>query len=117
MKVAFRFLGNYRITSLLVLFAAVGIATTGLSRSSVAQDSSSSDAALLEGFRHVEVASVSDALEQLSGRKMYMTHKMRPIFSSRFAGFALTVSLKKERRTPFTLWSSKMEMTLPGWAD
>ncbi|HXM93953.1 MAG TPA: RraA family protein [Candidatus Dormibacteraeota bacterium] len=57
---------------------------------------SSNDASLLEGFRHVEVASVSDALEQLSGRKMYMSHRMRPIFPARFAGFALTVLLKKE---------------------
>jgi regulator of RNase E activity RraA len=54
------------------------------------------DASLLEGFRHVEAASVSDALEQISGRKMYMTHRMRPIFPTKFAGFALTVLLKKE---------------------
>ena len=54
------------------------------------------DASLLEGFRHVEVASVSDAIEQLSNRKMYMTHRMRPIFPTKFAGFALTVLLKKE---------------------
>jgi regulator of RNase E activity RraA len=51
---------------------------------------------LLDGYRHVEVASVSDALEQLTGKRMYMTHRMRPIFATRFAGFALTVSLKKE---------------------
>src|SRR5439155_17477720 len=55
-----------------------------------------SDSALLDGFRHVEVASVSDALEQLTGKKMYMTHRMRPIFPTRFAGRALTVLLKKE---------------------
>jgi regulator of RNase E activity RraA len=54
------------------------------------------DASLLEGYRHVEVASVSDALEQLIGRRMYMSHRMRPIFATRFAGFALTVALKKE---------------------
>jgi regulator of RNase E activity RraA len=54
------------------------------------------DASLLDGFRHVEVASVSDALEQLTGRKMYMSHHMRPIFATKFAGFALTVLLKKE---------------------
>ncbi len=54
------------------------------------------DAALLDGFRHVEVASVSDALEQISGRKMYMSHHMRPIFPAKFAGFAVTVLLKKE---------------------
>ena len=54
------------------------------------------DAALLDGFRHVEVASVSDAIEQVLGRKMYMTHHMRPIFPAKFAGLALTVLLKKE---------------------
>lgn len=53
-------------------------------------------AVLLEGYRHVEVASVSDALEQLTGHKMYMTHRMRPIFPTKFAGFAVTVLLKKE---------------------
>jgi regulator of RNase E activity RraA len=54
------------------------------------------EALLLEGFRHVEVASVSDALEQLIGRTMYMSHRMRPIFPAKFAGFALTVLLRKE---------------------
>jgi regulator of RNase E activity RraA len=54
------------------------------------------DATLLDGFRHVEVASVSDALEQISGRKMYMSHRMRPIFPTKFAGFAVTVLLKKD---------------------
>src|SRR4030095_10597729 len=58
--------------------------------------SSTNEAALLAGVRHVEVASVSDALEQLTGKKMYMTHRMRPIFSTRFVGRALTVQLKKE---------------------
>jgi regulator of RNase E activity RraA len=53
-------------------------------------------ASLLEAYRHVEVASVSDALEQIAGRKMYLSHRMRPIFPTRFAGFALTVALKKE---------------------
>src|SRR6266852_8149545 len=55
------------------------------------------DALLLEGFRHVEVASVSDALEQTAGRTMYLSHRMRPIFPAKFAGFALTVLLKKEK--------------------
>jgi len=55
-----------------------------------------SDASLLEGFRHTEVASVSDAIEQLMGKRMFMSHRIQPIFNSRFAGFALTVSLKKD---------------------
>ena len=54
------------------------------------------EAALLDGFRHVEVASVSDAIEKLSGQRMYMSHRMRPIFTAKFAGIALTVQLKKE---------------------
>jgi regulator of RNase E activity RraA len=55
-----------------------------------------SAAELLDGYRHVEVASVSDAMEQLTGRRMYMSHRMRPIFPTKFAGFGVTVLLKKE---------------------
>jgi regulator of RNase E activity RraA len=51
---------------------------------------------LLGGFRHVEVASVSDALEQITGKRMYMSHRMRPLFASKFAGYALTVHLRKQ---------------------
>ncbi len=74
---------------------------TGLSwarTSKPGQDSAakSSGSALLDGYRHVEAASVSDALEQLTGKRMYMSHRMRPIFPTKFAGFALTVRLKKE---------------------
>lgn len=55
----------------------------------------SDDASLVEAFRHVEAASVSDALEQVTGKKMYMSHRMRPIFPTKFAGIAVTVFLKK----------------------
>ena len=69
-------------------------------RAQTTQDTSrKDDAALIESFRHVEVASVSDAMEQILGKKLYMTHRMRPVFPSKFAGFALTVHLKKEENT------------------
>jgi regulator of RNase E activity RraA len=55
-----------------------------------------SDNALISDFRRVEVASVSDALEQLTGKRMYMSHRMHPIFTTRFAGYARTVQLKKD---------------------
>jgi regulator of RNase E activity RraA len=55
-----------------------------------------SDASLIADFRRVEVASVSDAIEQLTGKRMYMSHKMQPIFTTKFAGFARTVLLKKD---------------------
>jgi 4-hydroxy-4-methyl-2-oxoglutarate aldolase len=51
---------------------------------------------LIEGFRMVEVASVADALEQLYGQKAYMSHEMRPLFTTKFAGPAVTVLMKKE---------------------
>src|ERR1700759_1853389 len=53
-------------------------------------------AALLSGYRHVEVSSVSDAIEQLTGKRMYMTHHMQPIFTTKFAGYAVTVKMEKE---------------------
>ena len=51
---------------------------------------------LIEGFRLVEAASVSDAMEQLYGQRGYMTHQMRPLFTTKFAGPAVTVLLKKD---------------------
>lgn len=80
--------------------AAVGMLSLGFAARSAAvarsSDSPAGEAALLEGYRHVEVASVSDAIEQVLGKKMYMSHHMRPIFTTRFAGYALTVELKKD---------------------
>src|SRR5215471_5617583 len=55
-----------------------------------------SDSELVAQFRHVEVASVSDALEQIIHKRMYMTHRMQPIFTTKFAGYARTVQLKKD---------------------
>src|SRR5579871_5609997 len=51
---------------------------------------------LLQGLREVEVASVADAMEQLYGKRAYMSHEMRPLAPAKFAGPAVTVLLKKE---------------------
>ncbi len=51
---------------------------------------------VIEGFRQVEAASVADAMELLYGRKMYMSHDMRPLSIAKFAGPATTVLLRKE---------------------
>ena len=77
----------------LILCAWFGLhSKTGSALAPPADDAS----ALVERFRHVEVASVSDAMEQATGRRMYMTHRMRPLFPSKFAGLAVTVLLKKD---------------------
>jgi regulator of RNase E activity RraA len=81
-----------------VVLALVSIAMVRV-RNAYAQLSPStplSDSELVAQFRHVEVASVSDALEQIAHKKMYMTHHMQPIFTSKFAGYARTVLLKKD---------------------
>ncbi len=56
----------------------------------------SSEPSVVESFRMVEVASVSDAMEQLYGQRAYMSHDMRPLAAAKFAGPAVTVQLKKE---------------------
>jgi regulator of RNase E activity RraA len=63
---------------------------------SAAGTSGHSEGNLISDFRRVEVASVSDALEQLTGKRMYMSHRMHPLFTTKFAGFARTVLLKKD---------------------
>ena len=61
-------------------------------------------AAMLDGYRHVEAASVSDAIEQLLHEKHYMSHRMQSIFPTKFAGTALTVKLvKQENHDPDAL--------------
>ncbi|MFM2289760.1 MAG: hypothetical protein RL684_2903 [Pseudomonadota bacterium] len=54
------------------------------------------DAQLYDAFRQVEVASVSDAMEQLYGMRNYMSHSMRPLAPAKIAGPAVTVLLRKE---------------------
>lgn len=80
---------------LVVFLAMWGVRTVG-AQSSSAGATALSDSELIAEFRRVEVASVSDAIEQITGKKMYMSHHMQPIFTSKFAGFARTVLLKKD---------------------
>jgi 4-hydroxy-4-methyl-2-oxoglutarate aldolase len=50
---------------------------------------------LIDAFKLVEVSSVADAMEQLYGQKAYMSHDMRPLFTTKFAGPAVTVKMEK----------------------
>jgi regulator of RNase E activity RraA len=51
---------------------------------------------IVDGFKTVEVASVSDAMEQLYGQRGYMSHDLRPLSPTKFTGPAVTVQLKRE---------------------
>ena len=72
------------VTALLALIAAIWL---------IAQPAADP---VIDGFRHVEVASVADATEQLYQQRSYMSHEMRPLSPAKFAGPAVTVLLKKE---------------------
>ncbi len=54
---------------------------------------------MMDSYRLVEVASLSDAMEQLYGQKAYMGHQMRPLAPVKFAGPAVTVLLKRDENT------------------
>ncbi|MGA8811153.1 MAG: RraA family protein [Candidatus Sulfotelmatobacter sp.] len=93
------FLKPHTIATLLLLSSALIAILCGvrlLRAERITQPTESrADEALVADFRRVEVASISDALEQLTGKRMYMSHRMHPIFTTKFAGFAQTVELKK----------------------
>jgi regulator of RNase E activity RraA len=98
-----KFLGGLRsriTATLLVFIAALGVSLYGVrflpAVRAQSSNPSQSDNNLISDFRRVEVASVSDALEQLTGKRMYASHRMHPIFTTKFAGFARTVLLKKD---------------------
>jgi regulator of RNase E activity RraA len=63
---------------------------------STREDYERNPALMLDAYRHVEAASVSDAMEQLLHEKHFMSHTLQPIFPTKFAGTALTVLVKKE---------------------
>lgn len=84
------------IAILSALLYGVEFLTAQSGTQSVGTALSQSDAALIAEYRRVEVASVADALEQLTGKRMYMSHRMQSIFTTKFAGLARTVQLKKD---------------------
>jgi len=86
---------SFVIAGILFMCTVWQLSSNLLAQSSTPSQLNESEA-LLDSYRHVEVASVSDALEQLTGRKMYLSHKVQPIFPIKFAGFALTVKLSKD---------------------
>ena len=91
-----RYVFGTAIALLCLAFAGTAGLRMVRAQASMENNEPSSDAALIAQFRRVEVASVSDALEQITGKRMYMSHRMQPIFTSKFAGFARTVQLKKD---------------------
>jgi regulator of RNase E activity RraA len=100
MKKIFRTFACHRIRFLLLALSLLALVCACLVILAVprafSHPAEMTEAALLDGYRHVEAASASDAMEKITGQRVYMSHRMRPIFPTKFAGFAITVRLKKE---------------------
>ena len=75
------------------------LAQSAIPANPTASDYAKDPALLLEAYRHVEVASVSDAIEQILHVRRYMSHTMRAIFDTKFVGRALTVKIVRQENS------------------
>ena len=69
--------------------------------------------ALIAGFSKSTVASVSDAVDQIVGRRGYLSHDVRPFVPGRFVGRAATALVKPaspEQATPALAVKHSVEM-------
>jgi regulator of RNase E activity RraA len=96
-----------RLAAVIAIVSATFITITGVVRADAQKTAAeyiADPVAMLEAYRHVEAASVSDAIEQLLHERRYMSHRMQSIFPTKFAGTALTVKLvKQENHDPDAL--------------
>ena len=97
-----RFVGRaFLFLSLAIFISAGATLLSNRLRAAVPQkNSAKDDDSLIEAFRHVEVASVSDALEQLYNKRSFMSHRIHAISDGRIAGFAVTVQMDKVEGSP-----------------
>ncbi len=87
---------NIAVLRWIILLGLISLGAWFLAAQSTPAAPATDEDSLIARYRRVEVASVSDAIEQLMGKRMYMNHHMQPIFTTKFAGFARTVQLKKD---------------------
>jgi regulator of RNase E activity RraA len=95
---------SFAALALVVIASLLGAFVVLADAPRTAAEYSANPVAMLEAYRHVEAASVSDAIEQILHEKHYMSHRMQSAFPTKFAGTALTVKLiKQENHDPDAL--------------
>jgi regulator of RNase E activity RraA len=68
---------------------------------------------ILDGFKKATVASVSDAVDQITGQRGFMSHEMRPRVPGQIVGRAITAHLRQarpEQATPALSAKHSVEM-------
>jgi regulator of RNase E activity RraA len=86
--------GKVFIVAILVIF------TISLSGCSMMQSNKVSSDITVEGFKHVALASVSDAVDQIVGKRGFMNYDMRPIVGKSFVGRARTAVFRPAEKVP-----------------
>lgn len=112
-------LGPRAVLRWLPLALFVGIASAALTHEAVNGQAAPAAAqaapadALVAGFSKSTVASVSDAVDQVVGRRGFLSHDMRPFVAGAFVGRAATALVKPappEKATPALAVKDSVEM-------
>lgn len=94
-----------------VLFAACAAALAWLPLSTPA--GAASDDQVVEDFKLVAIASVSDAVDQVTGKRGFMNYDMRPVIDGKLVGRAVTaklVPMEKGKSTATSAVSHSVQM-------
>ncbi len=67
---------------------------------SMMQNKNTSDDKIVEGFKHVALASVSDAVDQICGQRGFMEHDMHSLVGTSFVGRARTALFTPKDKLP-----------------
>lgn len=97
----------------LIALAGIVLVITGFQQATKAPVTPASADPLVEGFKKSTVASVSDAVDQVTGKRGFLTHEMRPYVAGNFVGRAQTSLLRKttaDKATPALSTKFSVEM-------
>jgi len=83
------------LIKIIIIFSVISLAgCSTMQKKQVSQDS------IVEGFKHVAIASVSDAVDQIVGQRGFMNYDMRPVIGKSFVGRARTATFTPADKLP-----------------
>lgn len=99
--------------SLIAASAAACLLLVGFQQASIAPLGGTTKDPIVAGFEESTVASVADAIDQVLGKRGFMSHDMRPRIGTRFVGRAATALVRPatpEKSTPALSTRHSVEM-------
>jgi regulator of RNase E activity RraA len=84
----------------LIITSIIAVSFISLTGCSIMQKEKVSQDSIVEGFKHVAIASVSDAVDQVIGKSGSMNYDMRPIIGKSFVGRARTTVFRPAGKLP-----------------